>query len=187
MTIQKPLTLQEAKSIARLHQWRGCTRSATHNQGSGITPGAIMLRAPVSSWPSIGRKPQDRSRGPPIPPLRGQIVRQHRRPRSRAAARAARPATSSMCASSTPNRYVDHDPTEWTMTPWIERPRLRLRLPVTPRIAAAHTSGAPARTGCDPSAITRPNHRARHYRTAAHPRAPRQTAITSLRGHLENP
>ena len=68
----------------------------------------------------------------------------------------------------------------------IERPRLRLRLPVTPRIAAAHTSGAPARTGCDPSAITRPNHRARHYRTAAHPRAPRQTAITSLRGHLEN-
>jgi Putative transposase. len=125
--------------------------------------------------------------GPPIPPLRGQIVPQHRRPRSRAAARAARPATSSMCASSTPNRYVDHDPMEWTMTPWIERPRLRLRLPATPRIAAAHTSGAPARTGCDASAITRPNHHARHYRTAAHPRAPRQTAITSLRGHLENP
>ena len=87
---------------------KGCTRSAT--QGSGITPGAIMLRAPVSSWRSIGRKPQDRSRGPPIPPLRGEIVPQHRRPRSRAAARAARPATSSMCASSTPNRYVDHDP-----------------------------------------------------------------------------
>ena len=51
---------------------KGCTRSAT--QGSGITPGAIMLRAPVSSWRSIGRKPQDRSRGPPIPLLRGELV-----------------------------------------------------------------------------------------------------------------
>src|SRR5262245_7257375 len=80
--------------------------------GSGITPGAIMLRAPVNSWRSIGRKPQDQSREPPIPLLRGESVPQHRRPRSRAAARAARPATSSMCASSTPNRYVDHDPME---------------------------------------------------------------------------
>jgi hypothetical protein len=87
---------------------KGCTRSAT--LGSGITPGAIMLRAPVSSWRSIGRKPQDRSRRPTIRPLRGEIVPQHCCPRSRAAARAARPATSSMCASSTPNRYVDHDP-----------------------------------------------------------------------------
>ena len=88
---------------------KGCTRSVT--QGSGITPGAIMLHAPVSSWRSIGW-PQDRSRRPPIPPLRGEIVPRHRRPRSRAAARAARPATSSMCASSIPNRYVDHDPME---------------------------------------------------------------------------
>ena len=100
------------------------------------------------------------------------------------AARAARPATSSMCASSTPNRYVDHDPMEWTMTLWIERPRLRLRLPVTPRIAAAHTSGAPARTGCDASAITRPNHRARHYSTAAHPRAPRHASRRRQRARL---
>jgi Putative transposase/Transposase zinc-binding domain len=78
----------------------------------------------------------------------------------------------------------------WTMTRWNERQRLRLRVPVTPQIAAAHTlpfSGAPARTACDASAITRPNHRARHYRTAAQPRAPRETAITSLRRHLENP
>ena len=78
----------------------------------------------------------------------------------------------------------------WTMTRWNERQRLRLRVPVTPRIAAAHTlpfSGAPARIACDASAITRPNHRARHYRTARQPRAPRETAITSLRGHLENP
>jgi hypothetical protein len=46
------------------------------------------------------------------------------------------------------------------MTRWNERQRLRLRVPVTPRIAAAHTlpfSGAPARIGCDASAITRPN------------------------------
>ena len=67
----------------------------------------------------------------------------------------------------------------WTMTRWNERQRLRLRVPVTPRIVAAHTlpfSGAPARIGCDASAITRPNHRARHYCTAAQPRAPRQTA-----------
>ena len=56
---------------------KGCTRSAT--QGSGITPGAIMLRAPVSSWRSIARKPQDQSRGLSIPPLRGEIVPQHRR------------------------------------------------------------------------------------------------------------
>ena len=70
------------------------------------------LRAPVSSWRSIARKPQDQSRGLSIPPLRGEIVPQHRRPRSRAAARAARLATSTMCASSTPNRYVDHDPME---------------------------------------------------------------------------
>ena len=76
------------------------------------------------------------------------------------------------------------------MTRWNERQRLRLRVPVTPRIAAAHTlplSGAPARIACDASAITRPNHRPRHYRTAAQPKAPRETAITSLRGHLENP
>ena len=76
------------------------------------------------------------------------------------------------------------------MTPWDERQRLRLRLPVTPRIAAAYTllfSRAPAKIGCDASVITRPNHSARHYRTAAQARAPRQTVITSLRGHLENP
>ena len=54
---------------------KGCTRSAT--QGSGITPGAIMLRAPVSSWRSIARKPQDQSRGLSIPPLRVEIVPQH--------------------------------------------------------------------------------------------------------------
>jgi len=51
---------------------------------------------------------QDRSRGLPIP-LRGEIVPQHRRPRSRAAARAARLAISSMCACSTLDRCVDHD------------------------------------------------------------------------------
>ncbi len=76
------------------------------------------------------------------------------------------------------------------MTRWNERQRLRLRVLVTPRIAATHTlpfSGAPAKIGCDTPAITRPNYRARHYRTAAQPRAPRETAITSLRGHLENP
>jgi DnaJ domain len=73
----------------------------------------------------------------------------------------------------------------WTMTRWNERQRLRLRVPVTPRITAAHTlpfSGSPARIGSDAPPITRPNHRPRHYRTAAQPRAPRQTAITSLRG-----
>src|SRR5947208_8820178 len=78
----------------------------------------------------------------------------------------------------------------WTMTRWNERQRLRLRVPVTPRIAATQTlpfSGGPARIGSDASAITRPNHRARHYHTAAQPTAPRETAITSLRGHLENP
>jgi hypothetical protein len=68
-----------------------------------------------------------------------------------------------------------------------EGQRLRLRVPVTPLIAAAHTwpfSCAPARIGCDASEITRPNHCARHHRTAAQPRAPPQTATTSLRGHL---
>jgi hypothetical protein len=69
------------------------------------------------------------------------------------------------------------------MTRWNERRRLRLRVLVTPRIVAAHTllfSAAPARIGCNPSAITRPNH-------GAQPRAPRERAITSLRGRLENP
>ena len=160
---------------------KGCTRSAT--QDSGITPGAIMLRAPVSSWRSIGRKPQDRSRGPPSRRYGERLFRsiavlgaaplpvlQGRPPR--------------VCAQALPQTGT------WTMTRWNERQRLRLRVPVTPRIAAAHTlpfSGSPARIGCDASAITRPNHRARHYRTAAQPRAPRQTAITSLRGHLKNP
>ena len=69
------------------------------------------------------------------------------------------------------------------MTRWNERQQLRLRVLVTPRIAAAHTllfSAAPARIGCNPSAITGPNHRAQ-------PRTPRERAITSLRGRLENP
>jgi hypothetical protein len=120
------------------------------------------------------------SREPPIPPLRGEIVPQHRRPRSRAAARAARPATSSMCASSTPNRY-------WTMTRGNQRQQLRLRVPVTPRMAAAHTlpfSGTPARIACDASAITRPNHRARHYRTAT---AHRLSNANSWREHVQQP
>jgi hypothetical protein len=83
---------------------RDCTRSA--NQGSGIVPGAIMLRAPVSSWRSIGLKAQDRSRSP----RRREIIPQPHPSPSRAAARAAQLATSSMCASSIPNRCVDHDP-----------------------------------------------------------------------------
>jgi hypothetical protein len=33
-------------------------------QGFGIAPGAIMLRAPVSSWRLIGLKAQDRSTSP---------------------------------------------------------------------------------------------------------------------------
>jgi hypothetical protein len=41
---------------------KDCTRLAT--QGFGIAPGAIMLRAPVSSWRSIGLKAQDRSTSP---------------------------------------------------------------------------------------------------------------------------
>ena len=75
------------------------------------------------------------------------------------------------------------------MTRWNERQRSRLRVPVTPRIVAAHTlpfSGAPARIGCDASVILSESPRSAllHCRTA---KSATPDSITSLRGHLKNP
>ena len=67
----------------------------------------------------------------------------------------------------------------WTMTRWNSATVIASTRAGHATDRCGHTlpfSGAPARIGCDASAITRPNHRARHYCTAAQPRAPRQTA-----------
>ena len=88
---------------------KGCTRSAT--QGSGITPGAIMLRAP----PALGA----RSLGSPRTKAGGCRSRRYgeRLFRSIAVLGAAPlPVLQGwpprLCAQLTPNRYVDHDPME---------------------------------------------------------------------------
>jgi len=87
---------------------RACTRSAT--LGSGITPGAIMPRAPASDWPSILRTSQHQLSRPPPRSRQREIVLPHGPPHRRAGARIVRLAISSMCACSTLDRCGDHDP-----------------------------------------------------------------------------
>ena len=160
---------------------RGCTRCAT--RGSGIQAGAIMQPAPARRWRSIPRQSQGRSKTPPTPLCQASLVAPHRRAQRHASVRAARPATSSMCASSTLDRCVDHEPLG-------DCQRLRLRVPAAPRLAMADQLPPLAalvpmrRSG---SSIMGRNRHAPHHRATGQRRAPHLTATTSPIPRPENP
>ena len=120
-----------------------------------------MQPAPETCWRSIPRQSPGRGKTPPTRMSRPSLTAPHRRAQRHASVRAARPATSSMCASSTPGRCVDHEPPRATVSDraWACRPRHGLLWP-TRRLF-----WLPQR-GCYRSAVStmHRNRRASHHR-----------------------